>query len=211
VSRFDLQTLELATRSEPVTSLYHDSVIDPVSKTVWISTSDDVVRLDISARSGDRTSPVGSSPQDTAQSCDPDDGAIWRTKTVPWLTSVLARVGSPEGLPLDTEDINDTGTALQIGGDRDEVVLYVHAGAPDLEHDPRPSMLRTGSIGDYALYSSGEGTVRQYGAFASHTWLSLSAYASTPASAATWERGTDVHGWFQRMIAEIVVHPLPSC
>lgn len=48
VSRYDLQTLELVSRSEPVRSPYTDSVIDPVSKTVWISALDGVVRLDIS-------------------------------------------------------------------------------------------------------------------------------------------------------------------
>jgi hypothetical protein len=47
-SRFEAQTLERESRSEPVRSLYHDAVIDPASKTVWISTSTEIVRLDIS-------------------------------------------------------------------------------------------------------------------------------------------------------------------
>jgi hypothetical protein len=130
---------------------------------------------------------------------------------VPWLTSVLVSVGGPDGQPLTAADINDTGSALQIGSDRAEVVVYVYADVPDLEHDPRPFMQRTGSIGYYALYSSVHATVRQYAAFGPEAWLSLSAYAQTPDAATTWARGADVHEWFRAMLARFAVDPIPSC
>ncbi len=149
----------------------------------------------------------------TAQPCEPNDGTTWRTKVAPWLTSILASVGAPDGQPLSEGDINDTHTALQIDAadGQADVVLYIFASVPDLDHDPRPSMLRTGSIDEYALYASGDGKVRQYAAISSELWLSLSAYASTPRTAATWERETDVHGWFQAMLARFAVDPIPSC
>lgn len=211
VSRFDLETLELASRSEPVTSLYSDSVIDPASKTVWISTSDAIVRLDISTRSGGQASPATSSPQDTAQSCDPDLGGVWRTKMVPWLRSILVGAGSPNGLPLSEEDVRDTGSALQIGEAGGQVTLYVHGGVPDLEHDPRPNMERIGESGDYDIYASAEGKVRQFGAFGRTTWLTVSAYAETAAAASRCESDTDVRGWLERMIAATAANPIPTC
>jgi anti-sigma factor RsiW len=150
-------------------------------------------------------------PADAPVSCQPDDAATWRTKMVPWLTSVLVSVGGPDGQPLTASDISDTGSALRIGSDRAEVVVYVYADVPDLEHDPRPFMQRTGSIGDYALYSSAHATARQYSAFGPEAWLSLYAYASTPDTAARWADGTDVHSWLQDMIARFAVNPIPSC
>jgi DNA-binding beta-propeller fold protein YncE len=211
VSRYDVQTLELASRSEPIEGLYHDSVIDPVSKTVWISALDGIVRMDISLRSEGRASPAGGSPEAISESCDPDLGHVWRTKMAPWLASILVTVGSPDGQPLAVEDLNDTGSALQVGDARGEVVLYVHASAPDLEHDPRPSMVKTGSVGDYELYTSVEGTVRHFGAFAPTTWVTLGAYADTPAIASRWERDTDISAWLDRVIAEIAKNPIPTC
>jgi hypothetical protein len=154
---------------------------------------------------------VAASPQDTSQSCDPDLGYVWRTKMAPWLTSVLERVGSPDGRPLGEGDIDDTGSALEITRPRDEVALYVHAGVPDLEHDPRPSMVKIGSSGAYDLYASGRGKVRRFGAFASTTWLTLGAYAETSAIASRWESDTDVRSWLDRMIAEIATTPVPTC
>jgi hypothetical protein len=147
----------------------------------------------------------------TAQPCGPDDAGTWRTKMSPWLTSALVSVGGPDGQPLTAADINDTLSALQIGSDHSEVVVYVFAGTPDLEHDPRPSMVRIGSIGDYGLYSSVHATAMQYSAFGPETWLSLHAYASTRDAATRWADDTDVHAWFQDMIARFAVDPMPSC
>jgi hypothetical protein len=154
-----------------------------------------------------RASPSG----EVARPCEPDVAGTWRTKMVPWLTSVLVSAGGPDGQPLTAADIKDTGSALQIGSDHGEVVVYVYAGVPDLEHDPRPSMARTGSIGGYTLYSSVHGTARQYSAFGPETWLSLSAYASTVDAASRWADETDVHAWFQDMIARFAADPIPSC
>ena len=211
VSRFDAQTLELASRSEPVSSLFSDSVIDPASKTVWISTHEAIVRLDISLRSDGRASPVGGPSQAIPESCDPDLGYVWHTKMAPWLTSILVTVGSPDGQSLAVEDMSDTGSALRITDVHDDVILYVHASVPDLEHDPRPSMVKFGSSGDYELYTSGEGLVRQFGAFAPSTWLTLGAYADTSAAASMWESDTDVRGWLERVIAEMTTNPIPTC
>jgi hypothetical protein len=45
---FDPQTLAILTRSETIDSpVFHDAVIDPTSRTVWISAVYDVVRMDI--------------------------------------------------------------------------------------------------------------------------------------------------------------------
>jgi hypothetical protein len=154
---------------------------------------------------------VAASPQDTSQSCDPDLGYVWRTKMAPWLSSVLVRVGSPDGQPLSEVDIDDTGSALEITHARAEVTLYVHAGVPDLEHDPRRNMLKVGSSGGYDLYASGRGKVRQFGAFAATTWVTLGAYAESSAVASRWESQTDVRSWLVRMIAEIATNPVPTC
>jgi hypothetical protein len=146
-----------------------------------------------------------------ARPCEPDVAGTWQTKMVPWLTSVLVSVGGPDGQPLTAPDINDTGSALRIGSDRAEVVVYVYAGTPDMEHDPRPFMQRSGSIGDYAVYSSVHPAAMQYSAFGPETWLSLSAYATTRDAAAGWADDTDVHAWLQDMIARFAVKPIPSC
>ncbi len=147
----------------------------------------------------------------TSQSCDPDLRYVWHTKMVPWLTSVLVEVGSTDGNPLGQSDIDDTGSALQITDAHDEVTLYVHASVPDPEHDPRPNMVKLGSSGDYDLYASGQGKVRRFGAFAPTTWLTLGAYAETPAVTSRWESDTDVRSWLDRMIGEIAINPVPSC
>jgi hypothetical protein len=154
---------------------------------------------------------VSTSPPDTSLSCEPDLAYVWRTKMAPWLSSVLVRVGSPDGQPLREMDIDDTGSALQITDARDEVVLYVYANTPDLEHDPRPYMVKTDSSGGFDLYASGRGTVRRFGAFSSTTWLTLGAYATSSPAASRWERDTDVRRWLDRMIAEIATSPIPTC
>ncbi|MEO8292977.1 MAG: hypothetical protein ABI635_07525 [Actinomycetota bacterium] len=157
------------------------------------------------------TSERAPSGEQLGQPCEPDVAGTWGTRVAPWLTSVLVNVVSPDGQPLSEADIHDTGSALQIGGARSEVVLYAYASVPDLEHDPRPSMVRTGSIGYYDLYAGGNGKVRQYGAFGPGTWLSLSAYATTPATATRWAAKTDVHAWLKAVIGQIAADPLPSC
>lgn len=220
----DIVSLEVTRVTDLPTDPALDSTVHAVlnaeNQTVWVANyREGLTRIDLGA-SAVSPSPVGANDTDNAlpdvQSgptgeCEPDVGATWKTKMVPWLTSVLVTVGSPDGRPLDEEDIHDTGSALQIGGDRGEIVLYAYASVPDLEHDPRPSMVRTGSIDEYALYASGGRTTRRYGAFASDTWVSLSAYASTPVTASRWTEEIDVHGWFQRMIAEISLNPIPRC
>jgi hypothetical protein len=130
---------------------------------------------------------------------------------VPWLTSVLVSFGGPDGQNLKAADIQDTGSALRIGSDRAEVAVYVYASTPDLEHDPRPFMQRAGSIRDYALYSSVNGTVLQYSAFGPETWLSLYSYATTHDAATRWANDTDVDAWLQGMIARFAVNPIPTC
>jgi hypothetical protein len=47
VYRVDPQTLEVDARSDPIRSLFTDSVFDAASRTVWVSAIDSVVRLDI--------------------------------------------------------------------------------------------------------------------------------------------------------------------
>jgi hypothetical protein len=197
------------------------AALDPENQTIWVANyREGLTRIDF------RASEVGPSPVGAPQStdnavpdvsagapiaCGPDDAGTWRTKMAPWLTSALVSVGGPDGQPLTASDINDTLSALQIGSDHSEVVVYVFASTPDLDHDPRPSMVRTGSIGDYALYSSVHATAMQYSAFGPETWLSLYAYASTRDAATRWADDTDVHAWFQDMIARFAVDPMPSC
>jgi hypothetical protein len=152
-----------------------------------------------------------SSSGEVARPCEPDVAGTWQTKMIPWLTSVLVSVGGPDGQNLKAADIQDTGSALRIGSDRAEVVVYVYASIPDLEHDPRPFMQRAGSTGEYALYSSVRATARQYSAFGPETWLTLYAYQSTPDAATRWAEETDVHAWLQDMIAQFAVNPIPSC
>lgn len=48
VTRFDPLTLSVESRSEPVRSYFHDALLDPASGTVWVSTLNSIVRLDIS-------------------------------------------------------------------------------------------------------------------------------------------------------------------
>lgn len=47
VSRLDPETLEVEKRSEPIRSLFTDAIVDPASRTVWVSAIYSVIRLDI--------------------------------------------------------------------------------------------------------------------------------------------------------------------
>lgn len=47
VTRWDPRTLEPEARSEPIRSLFHDAVIDPASRTAWVSALRTLVRVDI--------------------------------------------------------------------------------------------------------------------------------------------------------------------
>jgi hypothetical protein len=47
VTRFDPETLEIAARSEPIAPVFTGAVIDPASGTIWVSTVESIVRLDI--------------------------------------------------------------------------------------------------------------------------------------------------------------------
>lgn len=72
-------------------------------------------------------------------------------------------------------------------------------------------MVKLGSSGDYDLYASSGGKVRQFGAFGPTTWLTLSVYADTHALASSWEADTDARGWLDRIIDETVISPIPTC
>jgi len=52
VTGYDPRTLDVVARSEPIRSYFHDAVIDPVSRTVWISAIWSLVRVDIVEESG---------------------------------------------------------------------------------------------------------------------------------------------------------------
>jgi hypothetical protein len=47
VSSYDRRTFELVSRSEPIESLFHQAVIDPMSRTVWFSAIHSIYRVDI--------------------------------------------------------------------------------------------------------------------------------------------------------------------
>jgi DNA-binding beta-propeller fold protein YncE len=55
VSSLDPQTLEVEARSDPIRSLFTDAVLDPASRTVWVSAIYSVVRLDIVPDAEDRS------------------------------------------------------------------------------------------------------------------------------------------------------------
>ena len=72
-------------------------------------------------------------------------------------------------------------------------------------------MVKLGESGDYDIYASVEGKVRQFGAFGRTTWLTVSAYAETAAAASRWESDTDVRGWLARLIGATATNPIPTC
>ena len=71
VTRFDPETLEAVARSEPIRSYFHDAVVDPISRTVWVSAVWSLVRVDIV----DEVSPFPSDPSPSSS----HDSAVFRT------------------------------------------------------------------------------------------------------------------------------------
>ena len=48
-TRFDPETLEVEARSDSIESYFTDAVVDPWTRTIWVSASDALVRMDITA------------------------------------------------------------------------------------------------------------------------------------------------------------------
>jgi hypothetical protein len=48
-TRFDPQTLEMESRSDPIESYFTDAVVDPRTRTIWVSALKALVRIDITA------------------------------------------------------------------------------------------------------------------------------------------------------------------
>lgn len=101
VSRLDPQTLEVEARSEPIRSLFTDAVLDPASRTVWVSAVDSVVRLDIVADAEDPSpSPFPVTYRDGENEVMP----------IAFLNGTTAEMVYPAGLPLEQVAIQPTGS-----------------------------------------------------------------------------------------------------
>ena len=64
-SRLDRETLEVTSQSEPIRGLFHDAVVDPASRSIWVSGTEGIVRIDV----------VGDEEGSPSARCPPHEGA----------------------------------------------------------------------------------------------------------------------------------------
>lgn len=152
-------------------------------------------------------------PVSTPVACAPDDQEAWQQTIVPWLSSVLTSAGAPEGWDVSPADIHDTQSALRISLPEYEergLDVYVHAGVPDMEHDPRPSMDSYGPLHGYDVYyaQNNQATLQQYLAASPRLWIMLYVYTDEPGRAVS---ENEYKSWFERVIASLEGNPPPVC
>jgi hypothetical protein len=101
VTRFDPETFEVEARSEPIRSLFTDAVLDPASRTVWVSTVWSVVRLDIVREQEDPSLP--SFPVTHRE-------GEHEVMPIGFLNGTTAEMVYPADLPLEQVTIQPTGS-----------------------------------------------------------------------------------------------------
>jgi hypothetical protein len=130
----------------------------------------------------------------------------------PWLRSIIERIGAPEGWPVQPKHLRDTGTALEIDLPEYEgrFTVYVTAGPPDPEHDPKPSLDRIGNEGRFALHSSSSAETYTLHAKSRSLWLSLHAYSDS-GRPVTWRPRDAPRAWFASFRVAAKTAPPPVC
>ena len=119
------------------------------------------------------------------------------------LRELLKRIGGLKGSLLSDGEILDTGSALEIRSPdlAGRARVYVHASAPDPEHDPRRFMLPGGAVAHFALYESDRPRLLELGAFSREAWLEVYLWpfgeTSEAPSAELRQMGRE---WFERLI-----------
>ncbi len=118
------------------------------------------------------------------------------------LALLLRQVGAPEGWDLTDKEIVDTGSALQIVPEEYEgrAVVYVHAGAPDPEHDPTPTMSFVRSLAGFSLYRQRNRRVNAWVAKGTSLWIAtyVEPYSSTNGAVAP-EVVDATDAWFESL------------
>lgn len=118
VSRIDPETLEVEVRSEPIRSLFHDAVIDPVSGTVWVSAVWNLVRVDIVDQGGSVTTFEPSEGWNLVHTTiDPTNS---QGLPIVWAANVpFSPDDSAGGFPSDTvRDLPEDGIVMTVIGPR---------------------------------------------------------------------------------------------
>lgn len=101
VTRLDPETFEVEARSDPIRSLYTDAVLDPASRTVWVSAVYSVVRLDIMEEAPDV--PPSSFPVTYREGEN-------QVMPIAFLNGTTAEMVYPAGLPLEQVTIQPNGS-----------------------------------------------------------------------------------------------------
>jgi hypothetical protein len=98
VYRVDPQTLEVEARSDPIRSLFTDAVLDPASRTVWVSVVHSVVRLDIV----DQVVSMSPSPSSTSSSVASSEASVATFKPSEGWNLVLTTIdpNNSQDLPI---------------------------------------------------------------------------------------------------------------
>jgi Tol biopolymer transport system component len=127
------------------------------------------------------STPVVDGATSTHASADcvrPDTADDWERYVVPWTTSLLVEVGTPDGRPLTRSQIIDMGSALELRpAESSAGAMYVHAGPRDPQHRPYPG--RREPIGRFEgvpIYAEEHARVRVFQALGPDLWLTLYIY-----------------------------------
>lgn len=119
VSRIDPETLEVEARSEPIRTLFHDAVIDPVSGTVWVSAVWNLVRVNLVDEGGSVTTFEPSEGWNLVHTTiDPNGG---QGLPIVWAANVpFSPDDSASGFPSRTlRDLPEDGIVMTVIGPRE--------------------------------------------------------------------------------------------
>jgi hypothetical protein len=156
-------------------------------------------------------SPVRTVEKRTLTCASSGDAFTWET-TKPWLQSMLCRVGVPEDGTVAARQLHDTGTALDVtrASYAGRLSVFINAGPPDPEHDPRPHLERTDQDGPYALYVGRSESTYVFHAESPSLWVSLYAYSNSK-TPIIWRPRNAVVTWFGKFVEHMAKSPPPVC
>lgn len=189
---------------------------------VTISVGNLVITTDPVMQVPRRDGPVGGSggvgmgqiEQSPSQSdcVTPSEESYGSTAIGRWLSDLILHVGAPEEGEVTTEEIGDTGTALEIRGDAYSSRLIVYLSAqkpPDSDFSPK-SAQPIGQRGDFVLYYKEGPAWKSFTALNLEWQLSLLAYPAPGHSSVPWNSASDEVGdWFERALSRAELDPPP--
>jgi hypothetical protein len=129
-----------------------------------------------------------------------------------WLKDLMIQVGAPQEDQIDSNEVTDTGTALQVNVDADGDELWVYVTAqkpPDPDFSPDAAE-PVSQLAGFTIYYQEGSAWKSFTAVNNEWQLSVIAYPGAKAPSVPWTASsTAVEDWFSQALSRAKDDPPP--